>query len=978
MAEVDLLNHYGLQSLNPTRWPEGLFEEGDQERDTQWKSTAKARKRMTTLGRIPSLQSQGRSQKASVQKDEPDPLGTSQSVVASLRRRGLPVEDDYKLRNTFLLSSVTFNPSRYLAEVHSGASTDDLIRGLDFLSTSIEQKSASLKVLVESNFERFLRAKATIDNVYKEMRDHGTGTEDHLKLPHSRQSSRNNPHFRSTSGTIKGPQSPQSPQGRAANISEKRRYALSKESDYGTLGVRLPLLEAATKADEIWGPAMGDKGKEEKLKSVLDTIDKNRNLFDHAAAIDDAVRRSDYETMVDEHSKVEKYARDAQALGQKAQQSAQPLSDGDLSQMIITSRVWLDVQSSMESVKRNVWNKLLTSHDSPMTKVSSHRSDEPMELMAVLLQLGVSENPISAWLQAHQDHLHYKITSTFERFRVELEIMRRRLVQNGKPSQKSLASHLKTALNTKTQNEALDMDSLQVLRYWEKVETALEAFLSTKTGILGEVIEFWDTAQAFIDGRRQRSLPVGADGQARRHHRLNSETVSSLQQAPAKLCGLIRDQLHKFFLQEPVQDVSSLFSPMPPTPISPNSPSSGVTPSRLIKFNFRTEEIPPPSLKIGEAWESLAFWPPYSTSLSASTVLSRVLVTVASAAGEIATINIVKQDENQTSALRILISDIRERFNAAICAAWVTDSEHCRELEDWTKAVEKPDVTNMPAYFSAWQSTMLTNLQKIVYISDATGGVTSSSGVIVPPSARHVETVQRAFRNTLYKAFDGMMQYSRKPVDSTDGVIADRAATAPSLSSESANPSARSTSISAGASNMNVRKLLTISNFQQLRSHTVPTLVSLFESHFSTTISADLRVLRESLSQMSGNLFKGYVKPTLQHIDGLIHAGISAPNYTTSNGSRKPDNAKPYVSETLGCLVVLHTEVSATTPGLTHQVLSHCLEHISSTLVDAFTQKQGMSTFSRSHSLQALTYQAPSHYPHSPKQLSMSNFSHRP
>src|SRR5271156_39904 len=75
--------------------------------------------------------------------------------------------------NRFLLSSTTFSPALFLSQVHSKASTQDLLQGLDILSKSIDQKSASLKVLVESNFERFVRAKATIDNVYTEMRNQG-------------------------------------------------------------------------------------------------------------------------------------------------------------------------------------------------------------------------------------------------------------------------------------------------------------------------------------------------------------------------------------------------------------------------------------------------------------------------------------------------------------------------------------------------------------------------------------------------------------------------------------------------------------------------------------------------------------------------------------------------------------------------------------------------------------------------------------
>lgn len=136
-----------------------------------------------------------------------------------------------------------------------------------------------------------------------------------------------------------------------------------------------------------------------------------------------------------------------------------------------------------------------------------------------------------------------------------------------------------------------------------------------------------------------------------------------------------------------------------------------------------------------------------------------------------------------------------------------------------------------------------------------------------------------------------------------------------------------------------VRKLLTISNLQYLRHSLVPNLVSLFESNFSHTITADARTLRDALSQMSSQVFKAYVKPTLISVDALVHAGISDPTFATIGA--RPDNARPYIYSVLSVLVSLHTEVSSTTPNLTPQILSHCLEHISTTLVAAFTAKPG-------------------------------------
>jgi exocyst complex component 2 len=129
------------------------------------------------------------------------------------------------------------------------------VQGLEYLTESIDQKSASLKVLVESNFERFVRAKATIDNVYTEMRNQGIDEDQNLSARHSRQVSRSSTHFRNFSG------------GSLAATTIPRQVtssknALRKESEYGTLGIKGPLVEVSQKAQDIWGPALGGRERE--------------------------------------------------------------------------------------------------------------------------------------------------------------------------------------------------------------------------------------------------------------------------------------------------------------------------------------------------------------------------------------------------------------------------------------------------------------------------------------------------------------------------------------------------------------------------------------------------------------------------------------------------------------------------------------------------------------------------------------------
>lgn len=648
---------------------------------------------------------------------------------------------DHHAGSKFMLSSPTFSPNLYLTQVHNTASTNELLRGLDNLTASIDKKSSSLKALVEANFERFVRAKATIDNVYTEMRNHG---EDATTLGRPRSSRQGTSHFRKISN--------QQP-------NEKRKNALAEETEYGTVGIRRPMASATAKAQEIWSPALGGREREDHLKSVLVSIDQQKSIFDIGSSIEDCIKRRDYENLTEDFTRAQRYRKDAQTLANRARVNNVDVSDQHLHQILITGRVMMDIDARIDEFKKETWRRLTSAKLSSGADAADGKQEEYMELIAILLQLGVDENPIMVWLHSRQEHLRVRTLNSFERVRRDLEVQRRKLGTSNKPGAKVLALHLQAAEVARHKND-IELDTQQIIRFWEKETSSLGTLLSNRGGMLGEVLEFWETSQAFIEGMRQRSLPMGIDGRSRAHHRLNNDNVRDLRSGAIELFGLVREQLYAMFVDLPLEDISPLFSPTSPVPKTPMS--AVMSPSKTSRFAFNSNDVPALLQGTGEQWEKFAFWPPHSNSLSAVTYLSKINNIVGTAAAEMATVDLVKQETRLVHQLRTLVGDVRERSIAAICAAWLVDSENCRELEDWTRSSEKPDLTNLPARFSAFEMALLSNLQKIVYIPDAANHP-GSPEVVLPPPARHIETVQKGFKNSLYKAFAGMMEHAAKP-----------------------------------------------------------------------------------------------------------------------------------------------------------------------------------------------------------------------
>ena len=775
---ADVLNHYNIATPFPTQWP-AEKDESDSDDDLPPNGVAnsllrRSRSRYSALERsgsdrrtlVPGSEKTGDGIENLVQKDEADPLGGTDSVVRVLRHKGIPVEDDQRLRNRYLLSSTTFSPALYLSQVHSDASTHELLHGLEYLSRSIDQKSASLKVLVESNFERFVRAKTTIDNVYAEMRNQGAEVQP--EKTHSRVTSRSSTHFRNTSA-----QAPKIPtKGIHKPLpSDKKKNALLKESEYGVQGIKAPLIEVAVKVEEIWGPALGGREREGDLKLVMNSLERSHAMFEAAAAVSDCIKRKDHEKLVEAYSRAQKYVDEARVLAENATFAQVPLAEPYVHQIVITGRMWSRVEDEISDFKREIWRKLTSVQASATASAGRNQNEEYLALISILLELGVEENPIWLWLLSRYDNLKNKISTTFERSRVEIEVLRRRLANAEQPTAQIAAIHLKSAASQGKDERSQESDTASVTELWELIYNFVSNILSLQGGLLGEVTEFWDKAQMFIEGQVQKTLPVGIDGASRKHHRLPTDGVRDLQKGAVELIDMLREDVFAFFADPPIEDISMLYSPLPP--LTPNTPTPRSPFTQDTRFRFDANNPPPPSPRLGEAWEEFAFWPPYANSLSGIHYLEKLLNLLGAAASEVAGMRPIASSAAVTERMKSLVAGARERATRAVCAAWNTDTEMCKSLEDWTHPTDRRDLTRMPLYLTAFEEAILAGMQKILYIPGAAATRSGSVGILSPPPEKLLQMVRNQFVRSLYKALSGMAENAETPAKTSDSAWSD-------------------------------------------------------------------------------------------------------------------------------------------------------------------------------------------------------------
>ncbi|KAH8698425.1 putative exocyst complex component Sec5 [Talaromyces proteolyticus] len=930
----DVANHYGIRNAFPETWPEELDESDTEIEEYSATATVKPKRRSarySALGRSGSKGLAAGSYRAGgggdnvAMKDEADPLGSSDSVMYILKKRGIPVEDDMRLRNRFLLSSTSFSPALFLSQAHQDASAEDLLEGLRFLSRSIDQKSASLKVLVEANFERFVRAKATIDSVYTEMRNQGA--------PKSRpQSHRASGQYRYS---LAGAAPPQQATGSA------KKTALTKESEYGVKGIRNPLVEASVKAEELWGPALSGRDREQSLYTVVNHVERNRSVFEIGGNISKAIKQQDFDKIFEDYRRAKTLTNEARSIADRAATERRQLTDAESQTILGTGRMWSDVEHQVEAFKRDLWHRLSNVHTFSRHITPAGPVEEHMELIGALLELGVEDNPVWVWLLSSYDLLKTKITAFCERSKVEIEILRRRLSAGDKPTSQAMTAFLRVSSRDGADSkERLDID--QIIELWECIQTFLTKLLSIQTGLLGEVIEFWETAQSFMNGSKQKMLPAGFEGESRKHHHLSSEGVRQLQEGIIGIVDLIRENVLSLFTEPPIEDISLLFSPIPP---SPGTPVSHITPTES-RFKLDPKNIPPPSPKRGEAWEEFAFWPPHSNSLSGVHYLSQFLILIGTAASEMAALSPITAGSSSYDHLKNLVSIARERSVRVACATWNKDAENCKLLEDWTRDPERRELTKMPGLFVVFESAVLAGMQKILYISEAMSKA-GSVDVVTPPPAKLLQMVRSQFVTSVYKALSGLVENAERPVKSNEEdrwVLTESIVPTKSIDSASIMP----TSEGIDAKNRNIRMLLTLSNLKAFQTDFVPQLVSNFETAFSVKLTDEAKTIRDVLGQIDDRLFQSYTKPTSVALDATIQNGIKSPDWVPS--TNRPEQVRPYVYSTMLALVLVHTEISTTIPissttpspvahPLLTSVLTHLVTKISTSLLTAFQSR---------------------------------------
>ncbi|PWN37481.1 uncharacterized protein FA14DRAFT_14429 [Meira miltonrushii] len=329
--EVALLKAYNLDNLQPTVWTEvDHSTSGGAQRD--------------------------------LINDEPDPLGL---------RGVLPLNRmvDKETIAQVHPSSKTFDPKTFLSTVHPDATFADLNSGNAFLKHSIEQRSEALRILVESNFDKFVAVKATTDGVYREMR-------------------------------------------------ESKEGPLHEENEYGIGRLKGILGNASAKADQVFMPVLENNLKAVKLRSTLSVFERSRFFFNLPGSLGEAIEAGKYDQALRDYKRG-KYlmeSRPGQLLTLTTSNSANlaGLSDvnsnpANAKQHAQQQRVFAKVWDAVEATMQDMRDRLLKQLQEPRRPV-----EEQEKTIEILQELDIGQDPVAVFLESQHMHIRNLMRKSFD------------------------------------------------------------------------------------------------------------------------------------------------------------------------------------------------------------------------------------------------------------------------------------------------------------------------------------------------------------------------------------------------------------------------------------------------------------------------------------------------------------------------------------------------------------------------------------
>lgn len=820
-----------------------------------------------------------------VPQDEPDPLGSTTSVVSVLKARGIDVSDPSK-RNRYLISSTSFAPRLFLRDVHPDATYDNLVNSLSYLESTISERSEALRYLVEHDYDRFVQAKSSLDSVFRNIR--------------------------------------------SAGFSEN-------EPDFGFHRLKGFIDDANAKATILMKPVMDNKAKDEKLRTALALVDANKYLFNLPSLLLNHIKNNDHDSLIRDYRR----GKDMRLSEENAITTSPNYPNRAESQQVL-ERIWNEVEDIVDDYRRQEWKRLANTsadqnylsvitrllelgvEDNPIYEwISSQSTRFENEFNNIFDKLSnvtqtyrdniitFPPNSKSAFISA----IRYIAELNSSKSANSLKSKQQPPSGPGIPlSSNSSSQAVATGVEPKTK-KAIVYDSLGVIEMWLTIRIIFQDMNS----LISRFCLFWKKCLELIQGIPQRNLPTGWQNESGVHLTFTEDEIKSIKESEQKVINLLAQRTDKFFSET----VSITLDTAKP---AKDSRRLSVSQRQGGGNDQEVRNLP-------------KFLPPNCNALSCVNYLSKILYSLASGFNELSS-NV--QSNRATETLKRVLAHVREVAVEGTLYSWEQDSKMFYLIENWMPS-ENSHSTKMTQYFYAYQSTILAGVSDIMRFSSE-GEVVEGEVIPSVQMSNLFKKIQACFFNSVSTTLDSFMKLVI-PIEN-DRRKSFQKGTKPLLntSSQIRTPETDEdeyTAFELLPDDLNDEKktLLTLSSLEYIRDYDLPSLFRILDSRMHASSKEASQALRSSIDTMTNTLFELYNRRKKTMLaEGLRHGILKSGIKWDSDTPDKPTAVSSYIYECLLSLVVVHSKVTDIAPTQVKRVITVLYDHVVKTLLSCYRE----------------------------------------
>ncbi|CAL9731368.1 exocyst complex component Sec5p [Monosporozyma unispora] len=825
----------------------------------------------------------------------------------------------------YLINQKEFDVKKFLRDIHSKDTFDDLTHSLDNLDYDIQSQSSHLQILVENNFTKYVKIKNRLDSIYKQFSD--------SSLKHSTQTN---------------------PSGNSFN----------KNVDIHVDELNEKVNDSIRATNLKLKPLLDTSSKIKNYQLTKQFIEANKSYFNLPRKLKKFLYANDYRNFILEYNQgsalYEKLKRDYSSTDSK--------SNGDNSKVIesqpkIIETIWTQVEKIAKSYRNQIWNKLTSSYVERTTEsdgIDSQLDDanDILPLISRLLDLKIESNPLPDLLNTYLDHFENEISTVASSSVEKIIGAQKNILQitvNSTGNHESLEdndgvdlsyyafinkifngnSFFSKTRSVNSSGSLTRIESLNGTNEFLNITNLSHANAGTSSDPLTEnstilsgvltdtpiIIEMWLLILKYVDDlghiaskftdtwenvdkflnniyqrtlendKRKNNILVGDNSKQKdevnieEFLRLKPEEIEMIHSKGERIIKLLCNNLLTFFQ---------------------SSQDSLLTNTKNVK-------------KDSGISSDYGFLPPRANGLSCLRYLPMILEPLLKYLNNLAQLNISPVIND---SIKHLVSIVIDRFVGAISSTKLRDISRFYMLEDWevdTKIQEIVDssndlnhalsdkdkeqyeygVTLLPDIVLGFQQYSIQTTRDIIFAYERLPSV-NNVRIVDPPSKQLLVGVEIQQIISLEAVLEAILKNAAKDKD---------------------NP-------------RNVHTLLTLTNLQYIKEITFPETLQYFDELFEWNLKDKPLEIFNLLNKMESSIFGNYLSDLKIHLRDILETKfhqIDWPSYT-SNSFRVGD----YIIETLMLLVTIHSECFKIGPQLISKILKDTQLFVARYLFEAF------------------------------------------